>query len=79
MKGTQMVNIDTDTEYEGWQSTCKNGHDKRTSGWTQLNGCRECKREAARRYRAARKAGIEKQANKQQPRKDLGFDQVKGQ
>jgi hypothetical protein len=34
-----MTNTDTDTEYEGWQPTCRNGHDKRTSGWTKLIGC----------------------------------------
>jgi hypothetical protein len=72
------VNVDADIEYEGWSDTCKNGHDKRATGWTQLNGCRECKREAARRYRAARKAGVPLQETKRQPRKDLGFDQVKG-
>jgi len=56
---------------ENWSRFCKNGHDKLTSGWTQLNGCRECKREAARRYREARKAGKPLQENKRQRRTDL--------
>lgn len=55
-----------------WQETCKNGHDKRVTGWTALNGCRECKREASRRYAAARKAGVPLQESKRQARKDLG-------
>ena len=71
-----MTNTDTDTEYEGGSRRARTARQAHlgldTTEWLP-------KREAARRYRAARKAGVEKQASKQQPRKDLGFDKVKGQ
>ena len=58
---------------------CRNGHDKDVVGWTEKNGCRECKREAARRYAEARKAGVPINTKKSQVRTDLGYDTFKDQ
>lgn len=70
---SDKVNTSADEPHNvHWMGTCKNGHDKFKVGWTTLNGCRECKREASRRYAAARKAGVPLQESKRQARKDLG-------
>lgn len=77
MSGDRIVKTDADVPTsDKWRDTCKNGHDKKETGWTALNGCRECKREASRRYLAARKAGAPLQENKRQARSDLGRDKV---
>lgn len=57
---------------------CPNGHDKNIVGVRKNgNGCNECKREASRRFAAARKAGVPLNATKRQPRVDLGYAEIK--
>jgi hypothetical protein len=56
---------------------CPNGHDKDVVGTrANGNGCNECKREASRRFREARKAGVPVNPRKSQPRTDLGKTEV---
>ncbi len=55
---------------------CRNGHDRARAGVNARGACMECKREAARRFREARAAGVPLNERKQQPRTDLGRETI---
>ena len=52
---------------------CRNGHPRARVGTNSRGACMECKREAARRYREARRAGVPLNERKRQARTDLGY------
>ena len=55
---------------------CRNGHDRTRAGVNARGACMECKREAARRFREARAAGVPLNERKRQARTDLGRTEV---
>jgi hypothetical protein len=57
---------------------CKNGHDKGVFGAYAKGGCKECKREASRKFREARKAGTPVDTRWSHARTDLGYTETLG-
>ena len=76
------VSVSPDTTKRKDDSTmtdlCRNGHDRKRAGVNARGACMECKREAARRFREARAAGVPLNERKRQARTDLGRTEIGG-